>query len=189
MDKADIYAKLFTPEGDLSGLTALDFQGGGAAESLLRETYAQFLAFSVKVTAFSRFELQGTGQGEAYFATVIQVVGFEILEELLERYQSIVDGVYREMEDPMRQVLFGDEKLGPVARNIVKMWFSGNWYQLPLAWSQKYGPKPKDVTFTVSPNAYVAGLLWTAIGAHPAGAKAQGYASWANPPCIPPIAR
>jgi len=34
----------------------------------------------------------------------------------------------------------------------------------------------------------VEGLLWTAIGAHPAGAKAPGYGSWAEQPRIPPPA-
>ncbi|NNH33825.1 hypothetical protein C9413_32005, partial [Rhizobium sp. SEMIA 4085] len=39
----------------------------------------------------------------------------------------------------------------------------------------------------VSPDAYIEGLLWKAIGAHPAGAKGPGFGSWAFPPKIPDL--
>lgn len=182
MDKSDIYAPLCDSPGDTAGLTAADFAGDSEAQTYLRGVYERFLAFSVAVTAFGRVDLQGTGQGETYFATVIQVVGHEVLEALLDAYDTVGDD-----EDALRQRLFGDEWIGPVGRNIVKLWFSGTWYQLPRAWSQRFGPAARDVTFTVTPNAYVEGLLWTTIGAHPAGAKAPGYGSWAAAPRIPDV--
>ncbi|MEO5329871.1 MAG: hypothetical protein H7829_16700 [Magnetococcus sp. THC-1_WYH] len=189
MNKTEFYAKLSTPTNDPANLALAAMQGDGKAEVYLRGVYDQFLAFSVEVTAFSRFDLEGTGQGEAYFATVIQVVGYEILEQLLDTFTTIINQTGGQSplirNDMLRRRLFGNERLGPIARNIVKLWFTGNWYQLPRNWSEKFGPAPKDVTFTVSANAYVEGLLWTTIGAHPAGAKAQGYGSWANPPRIP----
>jgi hypothetical protein len=37
----------------------------------------------------------------------------------------------------------------------------------------------------VSAASYTEGLLWPTIGANPNGAKAPGYASWAQPPRIP----
>lgn len=189
MNKTEFYAKLFTPSKNSADLTIANIQGDSEAEIYLRGVYNRFLAFSVEVTAFTQFDLTGTGQGEAYFATVIQVVGYEVLEQVLNTFDSIVNQAKGQSvsvcHDLLRRRLFGDEKLGPVARNIVKLWFTGNWYQLPRDWSEKFGPAPKDVTFTVSSNAYVEGLLWTTIGAHPAGAKAQGYGSWAYPPQIP----
>lgn len=192
MDKTDIYAKLFNPTNDLAKLTVADFQGDGEAENYLRNIYERFMAFSVEVTAFTRFELNGTGQGGAFMATVVRVVGYEVLEQLLDIFDVIARETANQSAsvryDMLRRRLFGDEKLGPVARNIVKLWFSGNWYQLPGYWSERFGPAPRDVTFTVSPDAYVEGLMWTTIGAHPAGAKAQGYGSWANPPRIPGFA-
>jgi hypothetical protein len=149
----------------------------------------RFLAFSAEVTAFTVFELRGTGQAEAYLKTVDDVVGAVLLNELLAAYGEVLcaaEGQRRSVRNALlRRQVFGSEKLGPVARNIVKLWYVGVWYELPTAWTEAYGPAPKDVTFVVSPSAYVEGLLWTAIGAHPAGAKAPGYGSWASPPRIP----
>jgi hypothetical protein len=59
------------------------------------------------------------------------------------------------------------------------------WYELPRAWTEAYGAREKNFTFTVSANAYTEGLIWPAIGANPSGAKAPGYGSWADPPKIP----
>ncbi len=158
------------------------------AAAIVTPRLDRFLAFSSEVTSFTVFDLQGTGQAEAYLQTVDSVVGAPVVDELLAVYA----GADRESgeqarEAYLRREIFGREKLGPIARNIVKLWYSGTWYELPSAWTEIYGPAPKDVTFVVSPYSYVEGLLWTAVGAHPAGAKAPGYASWAAPPVIPPV--
>lgn len=145
-----------------------------------------FLAFSAEVTAFTTFELLGTGMADAYLAAVTNVVGEATLQQLLSAWNGVRESGPA-MEDNLRREIFGDEKLGPIARNIVKLWYIGTWYQLPYAWTQAYGPLENDVTFVVSPAAYTEGLLWPAIGAHPPGAKAQGYGSWATPPVIPEI--
>jgi hypothetical protein len=144
----------------------------------------RFLAFSTDVTAFSTFQLRGTGQSEAYLAAVVGVVGEELVDDLLERYRRLEAS---ELEDGLRRVIFSDERLGPVARNIVKLWFVGTWYELPAAWRESFGALEADVTFTVSAMAYTEGLLWPTIGANPPGAKGPGYGSWAGPPRIPSI--
>jgi hypothetical protein len=143
----------------------------------------RFLAFSAEVTAFSVFELRGTGLAEVYLNATDEVVGPALIDELLDAWTALPSTAPR--PDLLRGHIFGDAKLGPIARNIVKLWYVGTWYQLPTAWSEAFGPTQKDVTFVVSPTAYVEGLLWTAIGAHPSGAKAQGFGSWADPPDIP----
>jgi hypothetical protein len=79
--------------------------------------------------------------------------------------------------------------LGPVARNIIRLWYVAIWYELPKRWKERFGgidgEMPEfDETYVVSPAAYTEGLLWRAIGAHPAGAKAPGYGEWAEPPII-----
>jgi hypothetical protein len=144
----------------------------------------RFEAFSADVTAFNVFQLRGTGQSEAYLDAVIGVVGEELVDELLERHRGIPASA---LEDGLRRVLFSDERLGPVARNIVKLWFVGTWYELPAAWRESFGALEGDVTFMVSGMAYTEGLLWPTIGANPPGAKAPGYGSWAGPPRIPAI--
>lgn len=146
-----------------------------------------FLRFSAEVTAFRTVELTGTGNAADFLATVDRIVGHDVVDALLFTYGELggLDGAAREQR--LRHSVFGDERLGPVARNIIKLWYVGIWYQLPPAWRERWGARQGDVTFTVSPNAYTEALLWPAAGANPAGAKAPGYGSWAGPPEIPPI--
>ena len=147
----------------------------------------RFLAFSSEVTAYPVFDLRGTGLAEDYLATVEQIVGRPVLADLLDRYDAAVAaaGVGTGLAALLRRDLFSDPRLGPVARNIVKLWYLGIWYELPRAWTDAYGALPGNVTFTVSAAAYTEGLLWPSIGANPPGAKAPGYGSWAQPPRIP----
>jgi hypothetical protein len=147
----------------------------------------RFVAFSAEVTAFTVFELHGTGQAEPYHRTVVDVVGQELLDELLDRYDQVLDGPPETRTERLRKAIFGDEKLGPIARNIIKLWYVGIWYQLPPEWTEAFGACSKDVTFMVSATAYTEGLIWVAIGANPPGAKAPGYGSWAEAPKIPPV--
>ena len=149
----------------------------------------RFLAFSSEVTAFPVFELRGTGLADAYLATVTEVVGHQVLDALLDRYDAAVRAVDGggNLPDLLRRELFSDPWLGPVARNVVKMWFVGIWYELPRAWTDAYGALQKNVMFSVSAAAYTEGLLWPSIGANPPGAKAPGYGSWAQPPRIPAV--
>lgn len=142
----------------------------------------RFLDFSAAVTAFSVFDLHGTGQAESYQSAVARVVGEEVLTELLDAYDRAGNTAAA-----LSAAIFGDEKLGPVARNIIKLWYAGIWYELPPEWNESFGARENDGTFTASSQAYPEGLLWRAIGANPPGAKAPGYGSWAFPPAFPPI--
>jgi hypothetical protein len=145
----------------------------------------QFLAFSAEITAFSVFELQGTGLAKDYLDAVLKVVGEPIFAELLNAHGAIGSTPQPLRDDRLRREIFGDEKLGPIARNIIKLWYIGIWEELPHAWTEAYGAVENNVGFMVSAAAYTEGLLWTAIGANPPGAKAPGYASWVLSPQIP----
>jgi hypothetical protein len=149
-----------------------------------------FLELSSRLTGFSVFELEGTGQAEPYLSTVTEVAGAEILDELLGAYgrvQTAADGGDSDPDVLLRREILADEKLGPVARNIIKMWFVGIWYELPSEWREAFGAREADFMHMVSAGAYTEGLLWPTIGANPNGAKAPGYASWALPPRIPTV--
>jgi hypothetical protein len=145
------------------------------------QRFQTFLELSVAITGFGQVRLLGTGQAELYFATAERVVGHAIMDELLTAFSALP----ARTPELLRQHLFGNEMLGDVVRNLVKLWFGGVWYQLPSIWQQAYGPAAEDGTFVPSPDSYVEGLMWVAIGAHPAGAKAPGFASWAVAPQIP----
>jgi hypothetical protein len=123
---------------------------------------------------------------ETYLATVDSEVGPAITDTLLNAFDRIAPETSNELRAvKLRQTVFGCEQLGPVARAIVKLWYIGTWYALPAAWQERFGPAVRDGTFVPTPEAYVEGLLWPAIGAHPPGAKAQGFGSWQLPPRIP----
>lgn len=152
--------------------------------------FSEFLALSAKLTAFSEFDLMGTGQANLYFDTVTGVAGDSVLAELVEafgRARAAAGADNSAWEAALRREVLSHPKLGPVARNIIKMWFSGTWYQLPAEWRLAYGARDKDFTFVVSPVSYTEGLLWPTIGANPSGAKAPGYGTWEAPPRIPKI--
>jgi hypothetical protein len=149
---------------------------------------ARFLSVSADLTAFTAFQMQGTGQAPDYLSAVTEVVGEAVVDELLdahERARAELRQDEAELDDLLRREILSDEKLGPVARNVIKLWYVGIWYELPRAWTEAFGALEKDLTFTVSPAAYTEGLLWPAIGANPPGAKAPGYGSWVGPPRIP----
>jgi hypothetical protein len=141
-----------------------------------------FLALSVELTGFTRFALQGTGLSDDYLHAAVKVVGQSIVDELLARYAGIVNNSPQSHIEEVRRQILGDEKLGPVARNLIKMWYCGIWEPLPAPWVERYGPIEDNSGFMVSGNAYREGLLWLALGANPPGAKAPGYGSWSQPP-------
>ena len=145
----------------------------------------RFLAFSSEVTAFTEFDLHGTGQAQSYLDTVVRVVGEGLLAELLDAYDRAAG--QENQTTALEAEVFSSEKLGPIARNIIKLWYVGVWYELPSDWTESFGALENDGTFTASPAAYPEGLLWRAIGANPPGAHGPGYGSWAQPPRIPPI--
>lgn len=148
----------------------------------------RFLDFSSVATAFTVFELNGTGLAVDYLAVLDKVVGSAITNRLLDAYDGVkaeAGGDATALDDLIRRDILSDPTLGPVARNIVKMWYVGTWYALPPAWSDANGVRVADSTFTVSAAAYTEGLLWPAIGATPPGAKPPGFATWIGPPRIP----
>lgn len=147
-----------------------------------------FLDFSATATAFTRFELLGTGRAEEYLHTAVRIVGATIVDHMLRLHDEAVAtaaGDPAVFDDLLRRDVLSDPQVGPVARNVAKMWFLGIWYELPPEWTEAFGARQGDTTFMVSPAAYTEGLLWPAIGASPPGAKPPGFASWTAPPRLP----
>ncbi|MCP2727833.1 hypothetical protein [Limnofasciculus baicalensis] len=151
--------------------------------------FEYFLDLSVVLTGFSRFHLQGTGQAALYFETVLDIIGEDIFGELLQTFHTIdIQSKNKNYElilnRRLRSEILGSEKLGPIARNIIKLWYVANWYQLPPGWRNVFGAKENDQTFIPSPQAYPEGLLWPTIGVNPPGAKGLGYATWSEHPSV-----
>ncbi|HEX7659545.1 MAG TPA: hypothetical protein VF444_08705 [Pseudonocardiaceae bacterium] len=157
----------------------------------------EFLSLSVDLTAFEKTDLLGTGLADQYLAKVRAACGDEVVTALLEAHRAaradaagdagssdrtVLDRTL--LDRALRHRIFSDDRLGPVARNVIKLWYAGMWYGLPPEWTDRYGAHAAAETSTVTAASYQEGLLWRAIGANPPGAKAPGYGAWAAPPRI-----
>ena len=150
-----------------------------------------FYAVSVALTGYNKTSLQGTGVGDTYLSTLTSIVGTPITDELFAVYNEIAAncGSIEERNQEMRIRIMSHEKLGPVARNIIKMWYTANWYQMPAEWADRFGTFAQDdcgnfldTDHVISGEAYEQSLVWLAMEAHPMGARQPGYGTWAFPP-------
>lgn len=155
-------------------------------------SFEDFLFLSADLTAFDETDLLGTGLAREYLDKVRAACGDEIVAALLDAHREARADAAGDagscdrtvLDRELRYRIFADDRLGPVARNVIKLWYAGMWYGLPSAWTDCYGAQPAAETSTVTAASYQEGLLWPAIGANPPGAKAPGYGSWALPPRI-----
>lgn len=152
-----------------------------------KDAMEQFLVLSVVLTGFKRADLLGTGLTRRYYEEVVGIVGETIGGELWSAANDVVKR-YGEnlaaLEEAVRKEILNDVKLGPVARNVITLWYLGNWAQLPQDWRNRYGANEKDADHVVSAQAYQEGLVWRTIGAHPPGAKQPGFGTWGFPPQV-----
>jgi hypothetical protein len=151
-----------------------------SAASLSGDRLERFLGLSAFLTGFGRVDLLGTGVADKYLAVVDQVVSAGVVDEALEAFGRLPPGADGESAAPL--AILGDPKIGPIVRNLIVLWYSGTWTQLPETWRAAYGASPFDANKVVSAAAYLAGLQWTVAGGHPAGARAQGFGAWAAAP-------
>ena len=147
-----------------------------------------FYSLSEVLTGYHLVNLYGTGQGDFYFSSLKEILGEELVSELLEAFQLQLEKVpsnpKNSLEALVKKELLKNDQWGDVCRNILKMWYMGNWYQMPDAWRENYVNSTKDVTKVLSTNSYKEGLVWKAMGKHPKSAKQPGFATWSFPPEI-----
>jgi hypothetical protein len=156
----------------------------GHAPAPSDEAVRRFVALSAALTGYDEAELWGTGMVETYLDVTWRAVGSRVLGDLLSAWDGLArsGGGEPPPERAVREALLAPATLGPVARNLVVLWYLGQWNQLPADWRDVHGADAADQTGIVSPEAYAQGLVWDAIGTHPQGAKMPGYGSWALPP-------
>jgi hypothetical protein len=149
-----------------------------------------FLELSRCLTGFGRVQLIGTGLTATYLRTLDAILPGGVLDELLDAFRRLPAGTDRDGTDrdgtdrdtAVEATILADPRLGPVARNIILLWYRGTWSALPAEWRAAYGASPLDTDHVVSAESYQGGLQWVAAGAHPAGARQQGYGAWAVAP-------
>jgi hypothetical protein len=148
-----------------------------------------FLRLSAALTGFDRVELLGTGMVPRYYDELTRIIGAQEVGALLAAASRVESGHPASGEDfdrVFRERILDDNRFGPVARRVVTMWYIGSWAQLPREWRNTYGATSLDVDHVVSAAAYREGLAWVAVGAHPMGAKQQGFGAWARPSRLRP---
>lgn len=145
-----------------------------------------FTELSAALTGFDRVELAGTGLIEQHYDTLLRLIGEREAGHL---FQAAAEALAADRDDrngtALRSRVVEDPRYAPVIVNLIKLWYLGSWYPLPGAYADVNGSTADDVEHVVSAQAYREGLVWIAAGAHPMGAKAPGFGSWAEPPYIP----
>ncbi len=150
------------------------------------DTLELFMDLSVVLTGFDLTDLQATAMGPVYLQQLLQNAGSvapgvllgafaELRSACQERDQHFLDAFAQRIMQPF----------SALARNIVSLWYLGRWNQLPREWRDTHGALASDQDQIVSPEAYVAGLVWATLDSHPRGAKAPGFGTWATQPDVP----
>lgn len=146
----------------------------------MSERLESFIALSAFLTGFDEARLWGTSLVEEHLNVLDDVLTARVVDELLGAFQRLPAG--DQHAKAVEAIVLGDPKLGPIARNLIVLWYCGTWTQMPMEWRIAYGASPLDTTRTTSGAAYRGGLQWVAAGGHPPGASHQGFGSWALEP-------
>ncbi|MCA1631605.1 MAG: hypothetical protein LC774_14980, partial [Acidobacteria bacterium] len=102
-----------------------------------------------------------------YLQTLQSKVDAALVSRMLSTYQTISGLPPAEQPAAVQSQILADPQLGPVARNVIRMWYLSIWY---TDYSDPNNPVTgfSDGT-VVSSNAYTKGLAWDAAQAHPMG--------------------
>lgn len=148
-------------------------------EVLHKDDLEAFINLSAALTGFSHAELAATGMAVAYFEALCQVVGKKICARF----------VHSGLEP---DALLASALHGPLARNVIRMWYLGQWKRIPSQWldleelgadkPEEFDAFGRNTDRVLSAQAYQHGLAWAAMGVNPMGAKQPGFGSWAWPP-------
>lgn len=130
----------------------------------LKSGNSTFLNISICLTGFSEIELMSTGMLDNYFNVMMNQSNVAVAEAFLSQAADILKK-YKDDPDKLQQAinsnLMPDSLYSGIAKNIIRMWYLGNWGNTVIA-----------------PQTYIQGLIWGVAGTHPPGAKQPGYGSW-----------
>lgn len=148
------------------------------------DSVRDFAELSSVLTGFTTAELYGTGVVQLYYDTLLDMIGERIVGRMLITWDGIRSKTpdIDERERLVEAKICSTPMMGPVSRNVIAMWYVGNWNQMPGDWRQKYGAAAGDTTRVISARAYQESLAWRTFDAHPPTAKQTGFGSWTRPP-------
>ena len=141
-----------------------------------------FVKLSALLTGFNRVELFGTGMVQPYYQLLLQIAGERGVGELLTEGERVLALSGKAQQKRIEKHLMTDPTTGPLAKNLITLWYLGLWNQLPLAWRNVHGAHANDVTHYPSAESYAQGLVWQAMHVHPQGTHQPGFGSWSLKP-------
>jgi hypothetical protein len=167
-----------------AGVAGVGLATAGVGYELLRssgssgDSRARFVALSAQLTGYAPIELIGTGSVDTYYDWLRGAFPDE-LNELLGRWPAMARAADRDAA--LKGEVLTDDKLGPFGRGILGLWYTATWNQLPASWSKAYGSHAEDVNRSFG-SEYAGGLMWSAGGLHPQGARPPGFGTWSFAP-------
>ncbi|MGH3972885.1 MAG: hypothetical protein ACRDS9_06125 [Pseudonocardiaceae bacterium] len=149
-----------------------------------------FVEVSVILTGFNKFDLWATGLLEEYRQAVLSQVGSKTISQLKPWATKAKDGapdLAEKNPNFQNSSNLSGVTLASVACAVTEMWYLGIWPGISPAAYIEIGKllgkdPPPNTAFSVSPQAYVEGLVWKTFKGHPMGAKPPGFGSWADAP-------
>jgi len=139
-------------------------------------TLDTFVQLSAILTGYPEKKLKPKNDtqkvSEAYFAVLNKEVDAQTIAQLNSTFTSIQNPD----EASVKTQIVDDPTLGPIAKNITKMWYLAIWYSLD--------PTSTDpnATYVVSSITYKNGLAWSTMYAHPMGYSEENFGYWETPP-------
>jgi hypothetical protein len=114
-----------------------------------------------------------------YFSYASQRITPLVWDQLFSTFLGI-QGQYPPAQWPaaVNSRILQNPLLGPVGRQIIKMWMLGIWFDPP---EQSLSGE------VISSTAFTRGLLWTVIRAHPTGYSQFSHGYWHTPPPPGPV--
>jgi hypothetical protein len=137
-----------------------------------------FLQLSMVLTGFEEHVLRGTGMLQTYYEELLRIIGAREAGTFLSAFRR----AHNRGKAALQNDFLRNDRYGPVARNVLTMWYLAIWTQLPRGWRDTYGATFYDKDHVVSAAAYRESLVWRAAGTHPMSAKAPGFGTWEKPP-------
>src|SRR5262245_60764435 len=92
------------------------------------------------------------------FDEMLAVVGDELTVALL-REGCLALRWPHDVENQLRLRVMDDADLGPLARNLAVLWYTGGWVQLPADWRQRHGANSLDSDRLLSARSWTEGLM------------------------------
>jgi hypothetical protein len=136
-------------------------------------TLDTFVALSSILTGYPESTLKPGADTQKLSELYFNVLNKEVPSEVVSQLNTIFLGLSNPDETTVKTQIVNDPTLGPIAKNIIKMWYLGIWYDLN---------GNADASYVVSSIAYKNGMVWSTMYAHPMGYSEENFGYWNTAP-------